>query len=105
MRTSCEWAAIITIAGILFSGFPAVLAQSRDVTSVNIQQLTSRASAGDVQAMMALGMLHLEGAATPRDPGIAARWYGAAAQKKHPVAMNNFGWMHEHGIGVSRSPV
>jgi TPR repeat protein len=97
--------AITAIAAGLFSGVPIINAQNAGRTpAVNVQQITGRATAGDVQAMVTLGYLHLEGASVPRDPAAAARWYSAAAQKKHPVAMNNYGWMHEHGIGVTRNP-
>jgi uncharacterized protein len=106
MRAIRECVAIAAIGAILFNGSLPIWAQSASTTTqVNVQQITSRASAGDVTAMVQLGYLYLEGSAVSRDQAAAARWYRAAAEKKHRVAMNNYGWMHEHGIGVARNPV
>lgn len=69
----------------------------------DIPEASRRAEAGDVKGMVELAYLYLEGSAVTRNLDLAVRWYRAAAERHHPVAMNNYGWMHEHGIGVERN--
>lgn len=71
---------------------------SRDLTD-----LRRRAESGNVDAMLELSW-HLFAGKSPAAFGEAAKLLQSAANAGVPVAMNNLGWIHEHGVGVPRDP-
>lgn len=66
--------------------------------------LLIEASSGNGEAMFLLGQTYKWGwYGIPCDDEIAARWYHKAAEKGHPIAMNNLGVMYQYGNGVEQS--
>jgi len=63
------------------------------------------ASQGDLQAVNALGVMHLLGLAGTRDPIQARDLFLRAAQGGHADAQRNLGMLHERGLAVPKSRV
>jgi len=63
---------------------------------------TELASAGDVNAQYALGVMHLRREATDASPVAAFSWFEKAADKGHPTAMFNLGVAYWEGTGVEQ---
>ena len=61
------------------------------------------AEAGDAEAQVRLGTLHVAGAGTPQDFAEAAAWFRRAAEQGHAEAQFNLGLLYENGQGVPRS--
>jgi len=55
---------------------------------------------GNVDAQRTLGIMHLLGKGTPRDPASAARWIRGAASLGDPHAQELLSYMHNQGLGV-----
>ena len=91
---------------------PAQIASARNAEGLNAYKSgdfrrASRAweeaaSAGNLEAMNNLGMLHLQGKLGARDMTRAVNHFRAAADRGHAIAANNLGYIYEHGIGVGR---
>lgn len=66
----------------------------------NIAELRSDAERGDMNAVVAMGLLYDSGAEVTKDQAEAARWYHIAAEKGHAEAQNSLGSMYQAGEGV-----
>ncbi len=62
------------------------------------------AKRGDADAQYGLGVLYLDGKATPKDPAESTRWFLAAAGQGHINAQFNLGNAYIFGRGVARDP-
>lgn len=58
--------------------------------------------AGDANAQLALGLMELRGVGIPMDKQAAAKHIEDAANRGHPVAMNEIGNLYAVGAGVER---
>jgi hypothetical protein len=60
---------------------------------------------GSIEAQRDLGALYATGDWTgPKDPALGAEWYRKAAERGHPDAQYNLGFMHLLGEGVPSDP-
>ena len=67
---------------------------------------TRAAEAGESQAAFLLGLVAANGdKGVPKSEATALRWYGAAAAKGHPSALNNLGLFMERGGATAADPV
>lgn len=71
-----------------------------------IPALKALAEAGDADAQVYYGGIHLVGlGGVPEDLTVARRWFLAAAAKGHGIAQFNLGLMFERGQGTQADPV
>ena len=86
------FAAILLVSGCVAATSP----------NFNMDDLKSKASAGDTTAMLKLGAVYDFGHGTPVDKKEAARWYLSAAEAGNPNAQNSIGSMYQAGEGVEK---
>jgi uncharacterized protein len=60
------------------------------------------ATAGDVDAQVAVGDAYFSGTVIKRNPSAARIWYEMAAKQKNPQASRRLGEMHANGIGGAK---
>ncbi|RKP26333.1 hypothetical protein SYNPS1DRAFT_14339, partial [Syncephalis pseudoplumigaleata] len=79
------------------------LAMTSDYGEVALSQRMRAANQGNTDARVKSGDYYYAGIGTPRDVKQAARCYHSVARNDvSDLAMWNLGWMHEHGIGVTK---
>src|SRR5580692_9647018 len=66
----------------------------------DVAQLQTRASTGEVPAMLRLGWVYDSGRGVSRDYEKAMTWYRKAADAGNLEAMRNIGLLYAHGRGV-----
>lgn len=66
---------------------------------------SERSFRGDLDAMVALGMLYESGYGTTKDYGAAVSWYRKAADSGHAEAMYRLGRLHLGGFGVDQNEI
>ena len=66
------------------------------------EALKPRAENGDADSAALLGQFYESTLPGPPDYAAAVRWYGKAAELKHPLATNNLAALHYDGRGVPR---
>jgi hypothetical protein len=66
-------------------------ARAQDGLSTEVQELLTKAKAGDVQAQFRLGAAYDYGRGVPRDGNMAMQWYRAAADAGDAEAQNSVG--------------
>ncbi len=76
----------------------AMLAES-PVRAAQAILVAARANVPDAQAL--LGQILLDGQGIEKDPALALRWFGIAANGGHLMARNMLGRCHEHGWGCT----
>jgi phosphate/sulfate permease len=64
--------------------------------------LQTKATAGNADAMVALGVAYLKGEGTTANATTAVRWFDEAAVRNHPAAFYNLGVMHLTGKGFPK---
>jgi TPR repeat protein len=69
-------------------------------TEISIEDLRSRADAGDAESQEALGGRLVDGTGVRQDFIEAAKWFSRAAQQNHPNAQLNLAMLYEAGRGV-----
>ena len=67
-----------------------------------IDELRTKAEAGDAVAQNNLGRMYAKGQGVPKDYAIAVSWYRKAAQQGDTFAQNNLGRMYAKGQGVPK---
>ena len=75
---------------------------SPKVTQTEFDAIARKATAGDVQSQLYMGVFHANGNGVVRDYAEAAKWYVKAAEQGNARAMRNLGVLYECGIGVER---
>jgi TPR repeat protein len=101
-RSRCRSVALGLSLSLVCSWLPLAGTQAPPAPA-SVQTTMAKAKAGDVPAMIELAYLSLEGKVIRRDLAGGAAWYRTAAERNHPIAMNNLGWLYEHGIGVEKN--
>lgn len=87
---------------------PAVLATtdfgttSESSAKLSQQDLLVNAQAGEVKAMVELGLRALKGQGVTKDFAVAALWFSKAATLGDARAETNLGWLYVAGNGVSK---
>jgi TPR repeat protein len=76
---------------------------SAKLSSSEVAQLQSRATAGDADAQLALGRAYQDGNGLPQNDELAANWYRKAAELGNAVAQSNLGTMYRTGSGVEKN--
>ena len=66
----------------------------------DLDTLRQQAAAGDDKAMLALGVMHLNGKDAPKDPAQALSWFRQAADKGNPRGAVWLGYLYENGLGL-----
>jgi uncharacterized protein len=69
----------------------------------HLDQVVTRAEAGDRAAQFQAGLAFETGAGTEPDYAEAVKWYHKAADRGNPAAQNNLGGMFLRGLGVTQS--
>lgn len=69
------------------------------------RRFAERAKSGDVNAMLALGVMLVKGAGIPEDQEAGAKIIESAANRGNPLAMNEIGYLYGNGKGVERDEV
>lgn len=74
--------------------------------TLSIERWLPLAQNGDPEAQYYVARIHANGmAGAPVDYSAAAEWYGRAAEQDYKPAIAELGFLHEHGLGVSRDPM
>jgi len=76
---------------------------SKPLSLVEINQLQTKAQAGDSVAQLSLGKAYEDGDGVPQSDDQAVRWYRAAPEQGNAAAQNNLGLMFRVGHGVEQS--
>ena len=71
------------------------------VSVADMPDLTARATSGDRNAQISLGIAYRDGKGVARNYAEALAWFRKAAEKDEAAALDNLGWMYEHGFGTS----
>ncbi len=111
MRTLIWMSAPILVVSFLaahlfFGGDPAEKAHQAALAEQQrrVDGITAAAEAGDPLAMVKLGRLHLEAAASVRNPALARHWFEKAAARGSVAAQFWLGRLFEVGDGVGQDP-
>lgn len=84
-------------------GGAAHLVEEEEIAAKALRFFLRSANQGNVEAHLRVGDYHYYGGGgLTADPAKAAVHYRTAADMRHPQAMFNIGYMHEHGIGLQR---
>jgi predicted amidohydrolase len=67
----------------------------------DLPDLKARASSGDPNAQVSLGIAYRDGKGVARNYADALAWFRKAAEKNDAAALDNVGWMYEHGLGTA----
>jgi TPR repeat protein len=67
-----------------------------------IEDLTTKAKAGDVEAQLKLGSLYVSGRGVKKNSAEAAVWFQSAAEKGNAAAQRQMARMHLAGAGVPK---
>jgi uncharacterized protein len=68
----------------------------------NIQELITKAEAGDPRAQDDLGDAFRDGNGVPEDIAQAIHWYGQAAEQGNPMSQYSLGVLYDEGRGVPK---
>ena len=72
------------------------------VSVADVPDLKIRAASGDPNAQISLGIAYRDGKGVTCDYVEALAWFRKAAKKKgNAAALDNLGWMYEHGFGTT----
>jgi TPR repeat protein len=71
------------------------------VSVADLPDLKARASSGDPNAQVSLGIAYRDGKGVARNYADALAWFRKAAEKNDAAALDNLGWMYEHGLGTA----
>ena len=71
------------------------------VSVADLPDLKARASSGDPNAQVRLGIAYRDGKGVVRNYADALAWFRRAAEKNDAAALDNLGWMYEHGLGTT----
>lgn len=71
------------------------------VSVADLPDLKARASSGDPNAQVSLGIAYRDGKEVARNYADALAWFRKAAEKNDAAALDNLGWMYEHGLGTA----
>lgn len=71
-------------------------------TPEEINAKATLARNGDTQAGYELGLMYMQGKEIPRDAGLAARWFSAAAAYGHAEAQYELALCYAKGLGLTR---
>lgn len=82
---------------------PSVLEPDDTRMTPKQRQLLARAQGGDPYAQNEFGLLLATGAAGPKAPAEAVRWWTLAADKGLPDAQFNLGLAYDQGQGVAQN--
>lgn len=74
----------------------------RQIDSELMQDLRSKAEAGQAESQTNLGYVYLNGIGVPSNSKLAADWFMKAADQGAAVAQFNLGVLYENGIGVAK---
>ena len=94
MKPSCV---PFLLTAVLVS-LPAV----RAADEFHLAEVTTRAEAGDAEAMFAVGRAYSKGEGAPLDPAKGAGFFRKAADAGHTKALTNLGAMYVEGRGVGK---
>jgi TPR repeat protein len=97
---------LLTLVSSLALGEPTpaeLFKRLREGDTSALAMLRSSADAGNAESQFQLGRAYSFGApGLPRDDAVAAQWVEKAAQKGHPEAQNNMGYLYSVGFGVPK---
>ncbi|MGH9642644.1 MAG: tetratricopeptide repeat protein [Terriglobales bacterium] len=74
--------------------------EGETLSSAEVDQLRSKAHAGDAMAQLDLGRAYADGNGVSKDDRQAVKWYRSAADQGNATAQNNLGLMLRFGRGV-----
>jgi len=78
---------------------------SSPLSPVEVNQLQTKAQAGNSVAQVNLGKAYEDGNGVPQSDNQAVKWYRAAAEQGNATAQNNLGLMFRLGRGVDQDKV
>jgi len=78
-----------------------VVLSSATVSAEDLAALKERATNGDPNAQISLGIAYRDGRGVAQDDAQALAWFRRAAEKNDAAAFDNLGWMCEHGLGTT----
>ena len=78
---------------------------SRPLSPAEINQLQTKAQAGDSTAQLNLGKAYEDGNGAPQSDNQAVKWYRAASEQGNATAQNDLGLMFRLGRGVEQDKV
>ena len=79
------------------------LGATAQISAVNhLDDMVSKAEAGDAEAQFQLGRAYEEGNSIPQDDQLAVKWYKKSAEQGNAKAENSMGIMYSIGRGVPR---
>lgn len=70
---------------------------------MDINELTRRATSGDAESQLQLGLAYLNGQGAPENPEVGFQWINNAANQKYPRALYEVGKCFMSGKGVAKS--
>jgi TPR repeat protein len=65
-----------------------------------VRQTTERATHGNADAQLSLGVMYANGQGVPQDYAVALKWFRLAAAQGNAAAQYNLGLMYDAGHGV-----
>lgn len=68
-----------------------------------MEEVTRKATEGDLDAQCYLGTCYRDGTGVPQDKVVAVVWYTLAAEDGHGAAQRNLGNCYRDGIGVKKN--
>ncbi len=98
-------AVILFLCAICFIKEAVTQAQSlasKPLSPAEINQLQTKAQAGDSTAQLNLGRAYEDGNGVPQSDNQAVKWYRAAAEQGNATAQNDLGLMFRSGRGVEQ---
>ena len=78
------------------------VSQALDMIGCCLDEVSSAAANGDVEAQASLGRIYRDGLCVEKDEVEAVEWYRKAAEQGHARAQNNLGVMYACGRGVEK---
>ncbi|MCG8621050.1 MAG: sel1 repeat family protein [Proteobacteria bacterium] len=96
----------VTVVGVGIAVTPApAMAQTAEETELSLDELRTRAEAGDPDAQYEVGYAYFTGNGTKQSYKRARKWYERAAKQGHAGAQFNLGLIYLDGIGTSRRDI
>ncbi|HEX8814407.1 MAG TPA: SEL1-like repeat protein [Terriglobales bacterium] len=81
---------------------PTNAAPAAALSSSDLSDLKTKATAGDADAQVKLGRAYQDGNGVPRNDDLAVKWYRASADQGNAIAQNDLGVMYRLGDGVDK---